>query len=183
MPTDAELFIAHLSDVFGEENAIHRADAPDGGPPVSVFVYLDIPEPGMITGVTYGLSWFPHPSWKLSRPEIIVSVNSNLVEWPCAAATFAASFRGEKVFQYGDIFTTDVPLAPDTQMRGFLVFAQSILDDDFVSVHLNNYTIHFSQFYPVYAEEVPIYDRIGLKAFWDHPDFDMYDVKRKPIRD
>lgn len=182
MPTDAETFLAYLQSVFGDEDAIHKAAASDGGPPVAVFVYNDIPEPGMITGVTYGLSHCNLPAWKLSRPEMIVSVDSPSIDWPLAAATFVASFRGQKVFQYGDVFTTDVPIASDTSMSGFLVFAQSILNDDVVSVQLAKYKVHFSQFYPIYQEEVDVYRRIGLEAFWKHKDFDMYDIHRKPIR-
>jgi len=182
MPTNAERFVTHLESVFGEEDAIHKADAEDGGPPVSVFVYKNIPEEGMITGVTYGLSLCPLPEWKLARPEIIVAVQSLELDWPCAAATFAASYRGKKRFSYGDVFTTDEPLASDTKMDGFLVFAQSILDEQYVSVKLDKYKIHFSQFYPIYRQELDVYEKIGLEAFWKHKGFDMYDVKRKPIR-
>lgn len=62
---------------------------------VSVFVYSNIPEEGMITGVTYGLSAYPHPKWTRSRPELIVAVKSLELDWPLAAATFAALSREE----------------------------------------------------------------------------------------
>jgi len=107
MPTNGELFLKHLEGIFGEADAIHGADASDGGPPVSVFVYKDIPEKGMITGVTYGLSLCTFPNWKFSRPEMIVSVRSLEIGWPCAAGVYAADFRGKKPFSYGDVFTTD----------------------------------------------------------------------------
>jgi hypothetical protein len=181
MPSNAELFVEHLQSVFGEEDAVHQASAPEGGPPVSVFVYKNIPEKGMITGVTYGLSLYPFPAWKFSRPEMIVAVESLDLAWPCAAASFAAVFRGKKTFQYGDIFTTDCALAPDTEMDGFLVFAPSILSDEEVSLQLNDYKIHFSQFYPIYQKELPVYEKIGLESFWKHKGFDMYDVSRRPI--
>jgi hypothetical protein len=181
MPSNAELFIAHLESLFGAEDAIHSADAPDGGPPVSVFVYKNVPDQGMITGVTYGLSVFPLPAWKASRPEMIVSVESLDVGWPCAAATFASSFRGQKKFSYGDVFTTDAPLNDDTQMDGFLVFAQSILDEAVNGVQLNDYKVHFSQFYPIYRSELKAYEKLGLEGFLKHPDFHMYDIRRRPI--
>jgi hypothetical protein len=98
VPTNTELFLEHLQNSIGGEDAIHQADAPDGGPPVCVFVYKHFPAEGMITGVTYGLSLTPFPAWKFARPEIIISVDSLDVAWPCAAATFAASFRGKKAF-------------------------------------------------------------------------------------
>jgi hypothetical protein len=99
MPSNAELFVEHLRSVFGDEDAIHKADAPEGGPPVSVFVYKNVPEEGMITGVTYGLSLCPLAAWKFSRPEMIVAVESLELAWPCAAATFAALFRGKKTLE------------------------------------------------------------------------------------
>lgn len=182
MPSNAELFIDHLQSVFGKEDAIHKVEAKDGGPSIAVFVYKDIPEEGMITGVTYGLSACAFPAWTMARAEMIVSVESLDVNWPLAAGTFAALFRGEKSFSYGDVFTTDIPLASDTQMDGFLIFAQSILEPEFVSLQVNDYKIHFSQFYPIYKQELAIYGKIGLEAFWKHPGFDMYNVKRKPIR-
>ena len=146
MPNNAELFIEHLQDVFGNEDSIHKAEAADGGPPIAVFVYKNLPEDGMITGVTFGLSLCPLPAWKHSRPEMIVSVQSQDVGWPCAAGTFAAMFRGEKAFKFGDIFVTDCPLADDTRMDGFLIFAQSILPEVSVSAQLKDYKVHFSQF-------------------------------------
>jgi hypothetical protein len=182
MPSNAELFLKHLQGVFGDEDAIHMADAPDGGPPVSVFVYKNIPEKGMITGVTYGLSLCAFPAWKLSRPEMIVSVQSLDAGWPCAAGVLAADFRGKKPFRYGDVFTTDRPLTKDTKMDGFLVFAQSILAEGFVSVRLRGYKVRLSQFYPIYRKELAVYEKIGLEAFWKHKEFDMYDVGRKPIK-
>ena len=182
MASNAELFVEHLQSVFGQEDTIQKVDAPDGSPPVAVFVYKNIPDVGMITGVTYGLSLCPLPKWKLSRPEMIVTVQSLDLGWPCAAAVFAADFRGKKPFCYGDVFTTDCPLAADTQMDGFLIFAQSILSEEYVAVQLNGYKVHFSQFYPIYKEELAVYEKIGLEAFWKHEGFDMYDVAWKPIR-
>lgn len=182
MSSNAEIFIEHLTSAFGAEDAIHKACASDGGPPVSVFVYKNIPDEGMITGVTYGLSVCPLPAWKFSRPEMILTVQSLELDWPCAAATFAALDRGKRSFQYGDVFTTDCALAPDTKMEGFLVFAQCILSEEYVSVQLNGYKVHFSQFYPIYRSELSVYEKIGLEAFWKHEGFDMFDVTRKPIR-
>jgi hypothetical protein len=66
-------------------------------------------------------------------------------------------------------------------MDGFLVFAQSILANGHDSIELNDYKVHFSQFYPIYKKELAVYEKIGLEAFWKHKGFDMYDVTRKPI--
>lgn len=182
MPANHEIFLNHLESIFGEADTIHRADAPDGRAPVSVFIYRNIPDHGMITGITYGLSLYPYPDWKFGRPELIVSVNSLDIGWPCAAATFAASFRGQKRFSYGDVFSTDDPLTSDSAMDAFLVFAPSILTNrEHATIQTNDYRICLAQLYPIYRSELPLYDRIGLERFWKHPGFDMYDINREPI--
>ena len=62
-----------------------------------------------------------------------------------------------------------------------LIFAQSILDAEVEKVELNDYAVHFSQFYPIYRSELPLYEKIGLEKFWNHEGFTMYDPKRPPI--
>jgi hypothetical protein len=182
MPQNHEVFLEHIENVFGPAAVIRKHDCPHGGLPVSVFVYRDIPEEGMITGVTYGLSCCPYPDWKLSRPEIIISMESDDEMWPFAAAYFCAEFRGEKPFSYGDVFTTESPLAKDTKMDGVLVFAQSVVGEEVQTVQLNDYKVHFSQFYPIYRSELEVYRKIGLERFWKHDGFAMYDPKRPPIK-
>jgi hypothetical protein len=181
MPQNHEIFLNHIENIFGEAQVIKKHECPRGGVPVSVFIYRDIPEKGMLTGVTYGLSCYPYPDWKLGRPEMILSIESTDIMWTWAAAYFCATFRGKRRFSYGDIFTTDCPLASDTQMDGLLVFAQSILDREVQSVELNDYRVHFSQFYPIYRSELELYGKIGLERFWKHEGFAMYDPKRPPI--
>ncbi len=183
MPKDHEIFLSYLNNVFGEEDTILQHEAADGGPKVSVFVYKDLPEPGMITGVTYGLSLRPHPDWKLGRPELIVSMKSLDTAWPYAAAYFAAEFRGEKRFSYGDVLTMDDPIADDTEMNGFIVFAQGILDAQPPHLRMNDFDLNFSQLYPIHTSELPIYSELGLEAFWKHPDYGIDDPKRKPIKE
>lgn len=182
MPANHEIFLEFLDEAFGQEETILKHDAEDGGPPVSVFVFRDVIEPGTITGVTYGLSLIRHPDWTSgSRPELFISMKSTDMAWASAAAYFAASFRSEKRFCYGDVFTTDVPLAEDTEMDGVLVFAQSLFDMNPPHLKLNDYDISFSQLYPIHRSELPLYSKIGLEAFWKHPGFDLDDPKRAAI--
>jgi len=181
MPKNHEIFLSHIESVFGPADVIKKHDCPKGGVPVSVFIYRDIPDKGMVTGVTYGLSCYPHPDWKLARPEMIISIKSKDLMWAWVAAYFCAEFRGEKRFRYGDIFTTEGPLASDTKMDGLLIFAQTILDQEVQAVEVNDYKIHFSQFYPIYRSELQLYGKIGLENFWKHKDFALFDPKRPPI--
>lgn len=180
--SNAERYTEYLSATFGEESQILREDGVDGGPPISIFVYEDCPEPGMTTGVTYGLSLIDNPVWTRSRPEMVISIESPNLSWQSVAANLTAYFSLKKRFSYGDVFTVDGPLTDDTEMDAFLIFAQSVLDPEHASVELPDYRIHLSQFYPFYRSEIELYDRIGLEAFWKHPGFGMYDPKRPRIQ-
>lgn len=179
--SDADRFLAFLEATFGAETTILKHECPHGGPPVHVFVFDDVPQKGRLTGVTFGLSRVAHPNWKKARPELFISVDSRDRGWAFAAAYFAAEFRGIKPFCYGDVFTTDTPLAEDSNMDGLLVFTQSLLSPKAAQIALNEYTVSFSQLYPIYRSELPIYQTIGLERFWKHEGFDMYDVHRPPI--
>jgi hypothetical protein len=149
MPKDHEIFSNRLDELFGEPKTIRKHECPRGGPPVWAFTYRDTPEPGMITGVTYGLSAFDHAEWTKCRPEMIISMETEDEMWAWAAAYFAAEFRGEKRFRWGDVFTAEDPLASDTKMDGLLIFAQGILKPEVQEIELNDYRVHFSQFYPI----------------------------------
>ena len=181
MAENHEIFLHHIEGIFGTAALIKCHECTRGGGPVSVFIHRDAPRPGMITGVTYGLSRHPNPDWKESRPEMIISIESGDDMWAWMAAYFCAEFRGEKRFSSGAVFTTEGPLASDTRMDGVLVFEQSILDPKLEAFDVNDYRIHFSQFYPIYSAELDVYRRLGLEVFWKHVNLAKYDPKRPPI--
>ncbi len=112
---------------------------------------------------------------------MVISMESKSLSWPSAALGLTAYFASKKRFQYGDVFTVDGPLADDTSMDATLIFAQSILEPRLATVQLRDYRVTLSQFYPFYRSEIPLYDRLGLEAFWKHPQFGIYDPKRQPI--
>jgi hypothetical protein len=179
--SNVELFLNHLTAVCGQEDRILQEPTADGGPPISVFVYKNCPGPGMITGITYGLSERSYPGWTQSRPEMVISMESTSLSWPSAALGLTAYFASKKRFCYGDVFTVDGPLAEGTEMDAVLIFAQSVLDPADASVQLSGYKVHLSQYFPFYRSEVDLYDRLGLEAFWKHPKFGIYDPKRPRI--
>ncbi|MDZ4815657.1 MAG: suppressor of fused domain protein [Verrucomicrobiota bacterium] len=183
VPLDHEHFLKYLLETFGTFHEVLQHNSPDGGRPVFVFIYQDVPEKGMITGITYGLSLTNHPEWTNGKPELVISVNSQNTSWPFAIAYFAAEFRGQKAFAPGDIFTMDGPIAPDSTMNGLLVYGTSILQPQDSVFQLANHKIHLLQMYPVYQSEITLYEKIGLQAFVSRPDFDFYNVTRTPLTD
>ena len=179
--SNAEIYTDLLIEMFGEPDAIHMADTDEDGNPVSVFFWHDLPEKGFMTAVTYGLSEKNHPDWKNGKCELILSLETKDKDWGFAMASFANLFAGEKSFTYCSVFTTDIPLSKESEMCGFFTFAPSFLDPDQAVFQLPDYKIFLTGMYPIYKEEVAVFDEIGLENFWHHNNFDMYNVNRKQV--
>lgn len=182
MASDAEIFLERLTELFGQENAIHKVEPlVDGGRPVFIFFYENLPEDGTLTAITYGLSESNHPDWKIGRPELIVSLDTEDKSWGMAAGFFASEYQGRKPFCYGDLFTLDAPISDESSMVGYFVFAPSFLTQQQATIALPNKTVHLAGMYPIYEEEIELYKKIGLEKFWKSDGFDMYDVKRRNL--
>ena len=68
-------------------------------------------------------------------------------------------------------------------MDAFLIFGPSILDkEDYLGIDIGqDYKINLAGLYPIYSSEIEKYSGIGLEEFWNHPNFDLYNVNRKRI--
>jgi hypothetical protein len=180
--TDSDAFLKHITSLFGQENVIRKIDSTKTGlPPVCCFIYHDLPEPGMTTAVTYGLSVANHPNWKFGKPELILTVKSANESWAMAMTYFADQFRGEKPFSYGNLFTLDEPICSESEMCGFFVFAPAILHQDKLKMVVPTKTINIVGMHPIYSGEAALIQKIGLEQFLHLPEFnriDMCDVKR-----
>ena len=153
-------------------------------PPVCPIVYENIPKEGYLTGITYGLSLCYHPMWKLGRPELSIVVNSGQLEWCFIVAHIANNLKGECPFSYGEVINFGQRIAPDSEMSAFFIFAPSIFDDKHVYSKIDiglEYKINLVALYPMYESEIEVFHEIGLDAFWHHPNFDMYDVRRDKV--
>lgn len=181
MSAEQQLFLAHLREIFGPEHTLLKHPCPRGGREVDVYVYRNCPEPGMITGVTYGLSLHPHPDWHLERPELMISMASTSVSWPFLAAYFAAEHRGRKRFALGDIFSLGEPISPDTRMDSAVLCAQTLLDPARAVIPLPDYDVTLVQLQPLHREEVPLCRKLGLEALWNHAAFDPPNPGREPL--
>ena len=104
MATRVERYLAHLDRLSGGvEPQFYPVDLPGGGPhKITNIVYRDLPEPGMLTGLTYGLSTADNEQWRLGRPELCISMASEDEHWAHAVGYLASSLIHECSFAYGD---------------------------------------------------------------------------------
>jgi hypothetical protein len=155
----------------------------DGIPGVTSIVYKDIPEKGYTTAFTYGLSLIKHPEWKFGRPELCISVESSSIHWGKVIGFIANKLRGDFPFSYGQIINFHAQISDDSEMDAFFVFAPSTLDrDGYSDIDIGaDYKINIAGLYPMYSDEFEVYQKIGLEAFWHHPNYDNYSVRRNRI--
>jgi hypothetical protein len=180
----SEKYLEHLDAIFQQEPEFYSAPSTQPGlPGITAIVYRDIPEPGFTTAFTYGLSLVAHPDWKLGRPELCISVASDAPEWGIVVAEVASRLRGDCPFTYGQTINYEHPIAADTEMSAFFVFAPSTIDpEDYLGIDTGaGYKINIASLYPIYGEELQAFEKLGLKEFWHHPNYDNYSVSRQRI--
>jgi hypothetical protein len=182
-PSRVERYLAHLDRLSGGlEPAFTpmNAEAP-GAPKVTVIRYDHLPEPGMLTALTYGLSLAEHPEWRLGKPELCVSVRSQDLRWAYAIGHLAAQLSGECPFCYGDTLNFNERISEESSMTAFVVFAPAVLDrSDFTGVDVGDkLPINIAGMYPIYDSERSWIREHGLEAFWQL-EWDPYDVTRSP---
>lgn len=182
--TPVEKYLAHLDRIFQTEPEffIEKSEK-DGIAGVTTMVYKDIPEKGMITGVTYGLSLGNNPNWKFGRPELIITVDSKDISFAQVAGFLANKLRENCPFSYSNTINFRESISDESEMDAFLVFTPSILDKkDFSNIDIGlNYKINIAGLYPIYSSEMDFIEKNGLETFWKHPNFDLYNVNRKRI--
>ena len=182
--TPVEMYLDHLNRIFKQEPEFFTNESTIPGlPGVTGIVYKDVPEKGFVTGLTYGLSLVQHPKWKFGRPELCITVKSEDFNWGKVAAFLANKFRGDCQFAYVNAVKFGEKINPESEMDAFFVFAPSILDNaDYLKIDVGmNYKISIAGLYPMYSDELEAFHKLGLEAFWNHPDFDLYNVNRKRI--
>lgn len=181
--SSAESYLRHLERITSreEDGVLQAPSTSDSLPGVGVFVYENWPRPGFITGFTFGLSIATHPDWRAGRPELMIMMESDDKSWPFAAASAAARFRGDCPFSYGNTINFRQPVAEESALDAFLVFAPPHLDREQMQVELEGYTCFIAGLYPMYGSELDLYQRIGLEAFWHHPGWDPFNPKRPRI--
>lgn len=183
--TPVEKYLNHLDTIFETEPLFFKNDSQQAGiAGVTSIVYKDLPEQGLITSLTYGLSTVKHDDWKFGRGELCLSVDSKELAWGQVTGFLANQLRGKCPFSYGQTINFGEPIAADSEMSAFLIFAPAVLQrEQYLDVEVGtDYKINIAGLYPIYKEEIDVYNNMGLEKFWKHPDFDPFNVQRPRIK-
>jgi hypothetical protein len=175
-------YFDHVVNIAGDRGRFFKISDDDPSSPVVVAAFKNVPEDGCLTAFSYGLSSADHPEWKRSRPELIISINSEDYSWALAMGEIIKNGRNENLFTYGSILNFGEKISDDSDMSAFLVFACSVLEEEDLEIKLSDRTVHISQIYPIYSEEIPLVKRLGAEEFYTKLDIDFFDVRRMPVR-
>jgi hypothetical protein len=180
----AERYLEHLDELSGgsEPRFLRIESSHPGLKSVTVITYVDLPEPGHLTAITYGLSLADHPDWRQGKPELCISVQSTDVDWAMAMGFLAERLRGQCPFTYGNTVDLGEPVTPDTAMTAFVVFAPISLErEDATDIDVgDDLPINIKGLYPVHESERQYIRANGLEPFW-HLDWDPYDTRRAAV--
>lgn len=181
--TRARRFADHLAGLTtGVEE--WSVDVPSTHPPLpdlTLFGYDDLPEPGMLTAVTYGASLARHEAWVDSTPELTISVTSTDPAWAFALGYLAEQLRGTAPFLWGD--TIDFADRPSeaSEMTAFLLHHPLTLEpQDYLDIDVGDaLPVHLVACIPIHDVERRFVLEHGDAAFWALR-WDPYDVRRPP---
>ncbi|HKW73726.1 MAG TPA: suppressor of fused domain protein [Candidatus Dormibacteraeota bacterium] len=185
MKSRAERYLDRIVELAGGRepriNPIETSRPEVHLPPVVALSFQDMPEPGLISGFTYGLSLARHPLWQFGRPELAITVFSKDVGWPISIALMADRLRGECPFEFGNTINVGETITDETHLAAFAIFAPPFPDnpDDCKIDVGDDVPVILTGCYPIHRTEMDFIERNGLEAFWKL-DWDAYDVQRGP---
>ena len=152
-----------------------------GRPRMLIFYFANFPAAGMLTAVTAGLSSANHPDWVRGKPELSFALRTTDRGWGKGAAYLAQEFFNQRPFAYQSSFALHFPMSADSAMNACFVYRPQFMDDDQVKFELADRTIYLAGLFPMYDEEIALYEAKGMEAFWKTPGFHPYDPKRASI--
>jgi hypothetical protein len=188
-PSDADRFarfVQRLSSTMGAEPDIHQVvPRVSGDGEVFALVLVDVPEPGLVTGVTYGLSPWQRRNARPVR-ELCITMRSTDPAWPKVPARTVAVLRGMCPFDPGMVIGYKEPYVPPSGLSS-LVLASTLpvpaLADGIDVAPPGADTddlVEIVAAYPVYPSEREAVHAAGLGAVFDS-DWDPYDPARAAV--
>jgi hypothetical protein len=177
------LYLDRLSGWASEEPEINLVPVEGDEPSIFVVTYRDVFGEDTISGFTYGLSLVSHPEWRLARPELFISMDSDKSDWALAAGSVVKAGRGRERYREGDFFDFGGPISPDeSEMSVLLLFLATDLDPEFAHIELPDGPVNFVQLYPMYESEIPLLEEKGPEEFLSAENVNFHDPRRPPLR-
>jgi hypothetical protein len=185
-PSDADRFarfVERASSIVGAQPDIHEVVPREpGDSEVFSLVFVDVPEPGLVTGVTYGLSLWQRLNARPVR-ELCTTMRSTDLAWPKVPARTVAVLRGMCPFDPGMVIGYKEPYVPPSGLSS-LVLASTLpvpaLADGIDVAPPDADTDDLVQIvaaYPVYPSEREAVHAVGLGAVFDS-DWDAERLRR-----
>lgn len=166
-----------LEKRFGVEATIAQITL-ENQPRMLIYYFQDFPAKGMLTAVTAGLSSASHPDWQYGKPELCFALNTSDSKWGTAAAYLAQVFFNQKPFGYESSFAMQQPMSGDSAMNACFVHRPAFLNNEQIKFELKDRTIFLAGLFPLYPEEISLYESQGFQNFWNTPGFDPYNPRR-----
>jgi hypothetical protein len=159
---------------------------PEGGR-VRAVVYADTPEPGYVTGFSYGLSLVRHPEWTSNGRELVITVRSDDIGWASVPAETAAALRGMCAYAYGQAIGYMKPYVESSEMSSIVVADPAVrwssgpVDLSPAEIgRTGQDLVDLVGVYPVYASERDFVYAKGFDALW-RLEWDRFDPLRLPV--
>ena len=146
---------------------------------ISTCRYEKWPQTGYTTIFSAGLSLFNNPAWKLSRPEIVLTVMSEDPQWASVLGQTITESLGKTNYEYGAMIKVPVAMPVGCLMDSICIYRCSVLDVGQEAINLPDYKVVLSQMYPIYKNEMGLISK-DIQKFFADEDMDWYDPMRSP---
>lgn len=132
-------------------------------PAIRLFEYTDYPKNGLLTTVTYGISYAAHDQWNLNKPEFMLTVNSKDLRWPGILGLVADLRRDKSEFKEGYCCCSLSPIVESSKMQG-LCFGGPV-NMPINPISLSDRRILIRMAFPIYLGEIKIINNEGVSQF------------------
>ncbi|MBC9731200.1 suppressor of fused domain protein [Streptomyces sp. TRM68367] len=179
-----------MDSLIDAESTVHEISplrVPGSGR-VSALAYADRPEPGYITGFTYGLSLASHPDWTLGGRELSITVRSDEIEWARVPARSVAALRGMCAFNRGQAIGHIKRYVDNSPMSSILLADPAFpwgsgvinLSPGECDSKQEGDLVEIVGVYPLHASERDFVYANGFDAFWSL-EWDRFDPLRSSV--
>ncbi len=180
MRETVEKYFDHLDSIFKIEPRFFKHSKDGEFPPFHSLTYRDIPEKGMVTGFTSGVSFVDQPGDGDVRPELMVCVDTEDDLWVLALADIGYQHRGEYYFQPGDTINFNAKITEESEMSSFFVWYQSVIREDHEIICLPDWHVKLLQLFPVHDDERVLIHEHGPDWLFELVE-DPYDIRRASV--